>query len=100
MLVRSDLSPGQQLAQTAHAVGEFAFRFRDAHVRWASGCNYLVVLAADEATLLEHADAAPVAVLVREPDLGDIPTAAALIGDYWPHLSSLPLAGREVAMSG
>lgn len=98
--MRPDLSPGQQLAQTAHAVGDFAFHFPIQHRQWAAGSHYLVVLAADEAVLLEHADAAPVAVLVREPDLGDLPTACALIGDYWPHLSSLPLAGREVAMSG
>lgn len=86
VIVNGDLSPGQQLAQTAHAVAMLA-----------PPPSYVVVLQASLQELVEHSRA-PGAVLVQEPDLDNIPTAVAMVGGgYWPHLSHLPLAGRVMA---
>lgn len=86
VIVNGDLSPGQQLAQTAHAVAALPNPILPS--------TYVVILQCGMAELIEHSRA-PGAVLVQEPDLDNIPTAVAMLGgDYWPRLSHLPLAGR------
>lgn len=104
--MRKDLSPGLQVAQAVHA----AFHFSQQHpvlvTRWLNASNFLVVVAIpDEAALRELISAAGqrgiTAYAVREPDLGDEITAAALEPDEAARrlCASLPLALREAVMT-
>lgn len=89
ILLNEDLSPGQKLAQTAHASSTFGY----AHP-WARP-GYVVVLDCPLVEMIHHAAALPDSILVQEPDLDNIPTALALLGgDYWPRLAHLKLAGK------
>lgn len=103
VIVRADLEPGDQIAQTGHAVANFSHRHRELFASWIDGPNNLVVLAiADETEmmkLLVRLDGHAV-ITVREPDLGNSMTAVAFPGGAAAKLvASLPLAmkSREAA---
>jgi peptidyl-tRNA hydrolase len=103
VLVRSDLSPGLQLAQASHGVAEFALAWPGVSREWIRHSNYIVVLAVpDQDTLLEWADLVyddghPY-LLVFEPDIDQHTALVIGPGPYHARLSSLPLAGKEAAM--
>lgn len=89
VLVRDDLPPGSQLAQSIHAAVELTLRQPDVAVATPT----VVVLAVpDERELVGHAGAG---VLFTEPDLGDEATAYAEFGDG-RRFSNLPLAGASM----
>lgn len=93
VLVRTDLSVGQQLAQTAHVAAEYAARHSDSVLDTPT----MVVLSVrDEQHLLDHANRVN-GYLFFEPDLGDTGehTAFAAVCDG-RLFSSLSLAGGKV----
>lgn len=105
-MVRSDLNPGQQLAQAVHAALEFFHRHPFIATDWITLSNYLVVVnAPTEDHLHQLIDSASLtdvaAVAMREPDLNDQVTAVAL----QPGLnarrlcSQLPLALKGISCS-
>lgn len=102
MVTHSGLTAGYQVAQTAHAVADFARFNSDAFTDWHSNSQYIVALQAPSTEALERlltrAHAAELAVHpFREPDIEDQLTAIA----FSPHprnrrfLSGLPLAGKK-----
>lgn len=102
MVTHSGLTAGYQVAQTAHAVANFARFDSDAFACWHSRSQYLVALQAPCADALEgllsRALAAGLTVHpFREPDIGDQLTAIAFSPDprNKRFLSSLPLAGKQ-----
>ena len=102
MVTHSGLTAGYQVAQTAHAVANFARFDSDAFAHWHSRSQYLVALQAPCADTLEgllsRAHAAELTVHpFREPDIGDQLTAIAFSPDPRNRrfLSSLPLAGKK-----
>lgn len=93
VVVRSDLTPGLQIAQACHAAHEYG-RSGTEDV----GDN-LVVLSAPVEKLLEVVHTAATGglsyVAFHEPDLGGEITAAAFPGEARAILSCLPLALRH-----
>lgn len=109
ILVRGDLSPGLQIAQAAHAAFDFSLKFPDTARKWSQTSNYICILnVPDETALLDYATKAYGGghrhVIFHDPDVpGDSPdrvgsyTALAIEpGDFYRHLSSLPLALRDL----
>ena len=99
VVVRSDLAPGAQVAQSCHALRLFAAEHPHIDRYWYAKSNNLVVLQVpDEASLLalsERAREAKVAASTfREPDYGNEATAVAVEPDGWKLVSSLRLALR------
>lgn len=96
-MVRSDLPPGLQLAQVAHAAIGIALEAPEVVAGWHEASNNIVVVsAASETQLLELVDrCAPSAHPFREPDLDDQVTAVA----FRPGVTftELPLAGAALA---
>jgi peptidyl-tRNA hydrolase len=98
VVVRADLEPGAILAQTGHAVSEFAALHPELHREWHAGEKNLVVLAAAnerEIGALIHRLCSVERAEVYEPDLGNELTACAFAGEAGRALSSLPLALRS-----
>lgn len=95
ILVREDISPGYQLAQSIHAAVEFTLEHDVAIPR-----TVVVLSVPDEATLLDYADAACMARgekpyhLFHEPDI-DAHTALCTVSDG-TEFSDLPLAGAAM----
>ena len=99
IVLRRDLEPGAQLAQTGHAVSEFSAQHPELFRAWRDGAKNIVVLAVpDEPTLenlLTRARMADVATAgFHEPDLNNSLTAIALSAAARRLVSELPLAGR------
>jgi hypothetical protein len=101
VITHAELTTGQQIAQVAHAVAEFALRKQDAFQHWHTTSQFLVALAAtnEERLQILHNTLQQKKFQLtefREPDLNDALTAVALT----PHpqlkrmLSDLPLAGK------
>lgn len=96
------MTPGYQIAQTAHSVAAFAFsRTKEFH-QWHENSQYIVALTVNNEQELEELLAKAfnnelTPIPFREPDLDDSLTSIALV----PHaankkmLSGLPLAGRH-----
>lgn len=83
IIVRSDLSPGLQIAQSCHALRQFSEEWPDQDRAWHTTHKNLVCLQINSkeelAALAYEATRAGVACSVyREPDCGDEPTAIAL----------------------
>jgi hypothetical protein len=110
-VTRTDLPPGTQACQAAHAALDFAVAHPELVASWHSTSNTLVVLAApNELALSWLADDARAAglqaVAFYEPDLGGCLTAVALEPAAYRLVSHLPLAlvprpegpGRELAV--
>lgn len=99
VLVRSDLTPGLQLAQAVHAATAFALR----HSELAASTPNVVVLAVGGEDALYEANTdgtwlGQPGELFIEPDVGDQATAYATVSGG-ARFSSLPLAGRVPAMT-
>lgn len=94
-VVRSDMSPGYQIVQTAHAVAN--------HERLHPGTMALrtmVVLSVrDQETLLlvvQRARRNGIDVSVFwEPDIGEFTALAASPSEFWDEFAGLPLAGAS-----
>ena len=100
-MTRRDLTPGQQIAQVAHATTEFAAHNRSAFSYWHTNSQFIIVLAVKDqqelsqlANKLENNDC--LVESFKEPDLGNQLTAIAISPkDYEkakPILSNIPLA--------
>jgi peptidyl-tRNA hydrolase len=98
VVVRADLSPGEQLAQSCHALRAFVAQHPETDARWFAESNNLVVLKAkDEPSLSELSRLAARrglrAACFREPDYDDALTAIALEPAAKPLLRRYALAG-------
>lgn len=82
IIVRSDLEPGYKVAQSAHAIADFAVKFGHEFKQWQLGSNYLCCLEADEdkiqKILYKLKDHDIKYEVFREPDIGDQMTAIAV----------------------
>ena len=102
IVVRSDLAPGPQLAQSVHAAFQFSVKYPEITRRWHLDSNFLVVLSVpDEPALIELCRQARTHGIgyerVSEPDYGNEFTAMALEpGDAARRLCArFPLALKE-----
>ena len=97
VVVRSDLDPGAQLAQSCHALSVFAHAYRAQHDAWQAGEQNLVVLAVPSENALGELvrramGQGVLCAAFHEPDFGNQLTACAFSGDVAKLVSSLPLA--------
>lgn len=99
VVVRDDISPGLQAAQSVHAALSFAQEFPKVTSQWHRISDYVIILSVKDLDALEHEfSRIPVnKVMFFEPDLGDEPTAFSTLGyEAGTLLSHLPLALRNV----
>jgi peptidyl-tRNA hydrolase len=99
VVVRADLEPGAQLAQSCHALSAFAHQYRAQHDAWQVGEQNLVVLSVPNENALGELLRAALTLGLRssafhEPDFGNELTAVAFEGSVARLVSSLPLALR------
>jgi peptidyl-tRNA hydrolase len=97
VIVRADLPPGAQLAQSCHVVSAFAVAHPELHRAWHTDGQNLVCLQVPDRRALEVLDneISPQArAAFVEPDFGGELTALAMSDDAARYLSSLPLALR------
>lgn len=82
IIVRSDLEPGYKVAQSAHALADFAVKFEHEFKQWQLGSNYLCCLEADEdkiqRVLSKLKDSGIKHEVFHEPDIGNQMTAVAV----------------------
>ncbi len=100
VVVRSDLPPGSQLAQSCHACGAYAATHTDDYLAWVRGESNIVCLSAsskDELEgLLAQAEARGIkSAAFREPDYAGELTAIALEEGARKIVSNLPLALKK-----
>ena len=81
IVVRRDLTPGQMACQSAHALADFAMRYRDTFEAWSVLSNHICILEVENsAELTELAVKLTVSglkvVMFSEPDLPDDPITA------------------------
>jgi hypothetical protein len=102
VVVRADIAPGLQLAQSGHAIVSFQHSYAGEYEEWYRGSNNLVILASrNEAELTKLAYSLTCkgvkVALFREPDLGDELTSIGVGSEGQKYLSCLPLALRQAA---
>jgi len=102
VIVRSDIAPGLQIAQSGHALVAFQHEHAAAYEQWHRESNNLVCLSAPSkeelAKLAYDLTVRGIEVsMFREPDLDDELTAVAVGPAGGRALSSLPLALRRQA---
>lgn len=100
VIVRADLAPGAQAAQSTHAAIAFTLLYPELTGAWAAGEDNLVLLAVpNEGALGELARRAQEqgirACPYHEPAMQNALTAVAFSGEIAKAVSSLPLALRE-----
>lgn len=100
LVVRQDLSLGQQAVQAAHALQEFNVQHPERARAWYTKSNTLALLACNDEQGLHtlHAQAASLGlpcVLFREPDRDNEVTALALGPEAARLVRKLPLALKE-----
>lgn len=103
LIVRNDLSAGQQATQAAHALADFASARRELFERWHAGTNTLVMLTVPNEPALEELCASIAGVeagahwTTREPDLADALTGVAVIEtkETKKLTQGLPLLGKN-----
>lgn len=82
IIVRNDLEPGYKVAQSAHALADFAVKFENEFKQWQLGSNYLCCLEASEIrmeTIITKLDSLNIKYEVfKEPDIGYQTTAIAV----------------------
>lgn len=82
IIVRNDLEPGYKVAQSAHALADFAIKFEREFKQWQLGSNYLCCLEATEfkiQRILYKLDELKIKYNVFfEPDIGNQMTAVAI----------------------
>lgn len=100
--VRSDLKPGEQLAQGVHAAFEFSVDHPSITEVWRRHSNFLVVVAVPDETTLLTLDSMAFTLglqhtLVREPDYDNTVTAIALAPGKEARrlMAEFPLALKE-----
>lgn len=94
VVVRSDMSPGYQIVQTAHAVAEHERIFHGS----MAGRTMIVLSVKDEDTLLQvlkRCQRWMAATAFFEPDIGEFTAFAATPSHYWDEFAGLPLAGAS-----
>lgn len=99
LVVRADLSPGQQAVQAAHALRAFVSEHENLEREWFTASNHLAILSTrDELSLVEIAKKAAKRGLkvsrFHEPDRDNELTAIALEPRAKKILRGLPLALR------
>lgn len=81
-IVREDLSPGYKVAQSVHAMADFAVKFEHEFKQWQMGSNYLCCLETNELKmrrLIEKFQMLDIKYEVfYEPDIGDQMTSIAV----------------------
>lgn len=97
LVTRSDLPPGSQAVQAAHAMREFAAQYPELDKLWYERSNYLALLSVPDeralSRLLNRARGRLIpAVGFREPDLSESLTAVALASKAKGLVRRLPLA--------
>ena len=102
-VTRSDISPGYQVVQTAHAIADFAHEHPETFRRWKSESNSIITLSInDEKRLVDLYEKLLAkgtrATMFREPDIGNEATSFCVYGtpDIRKQLSSLPLTLKKV----
>lgn len=104
VVVRNDISNGLMVAQSCHAIADFAHELPQFFKSWKDKSNYLISLATqDEQSLQKLYDklrerGAPI-IAFREPDIGDELTAICFYGlpHYRRIVSNLPLALKSIS---
>ena len=100
VVTRQDLSPGQQIAQSAHAVAEWCLAVPNEARIWNEQSNTIICLSVpteyDLRQSFEYVSGYVRPILFKEPDFFDEWTAFAvgLSVNSWV-LSSFPLAGKS-----
>lgn len=98
VIVRSDISPGLQIAQSCHAIESFHRKHPDLAATWENIVCLQVPSKEELARLAFQATTSKLALsLFREPDLNDEPTAIALEEGAKKLVSMLPLALKRAA---
>ena len=99
-ITRKDISPGYQVAQTAHSISQFAYKHNKTFTQWITGYNCIVSLSTDNEEELhklydELGDVEK--VLFEEPDIDNQATAVCFFADaeLRKKFSNLSLALRE-----
>lgn len=89
------MGPGLQAAQAVHAAVEISLRHPEIVRRWHAESNNVVVVAAPDPSTYLGSDGCT-SVVFREPDLGNIVSAVALLGPgARTACANLPLAGSR-----
>jgi hypothetical protein len=105
LVVRSDLSPGSQLAQSCHACGAYAAEHTSEYMEWVRGDCCIVCLNVvserDLHVLLDEANHLNLHVApFYEPDFGGALTAIAIEEGGRKLVANLPLALKNVRPTG
>ena len=84
-VVRADLKPGAQIAQTSHAIAEFAYQFPNQFLDWKQNSNYIISLSVDNEEKLQRLfykllDNGADVVAFTEPDINDQLTSICYYG--------------------
>lgn len=104
LITRKDLTVGQALAQTNHALSQFAYEKPLEFREWVEKSNYIVILSVDNEEQLKEITNKLIGKDIEfskftESDLDDQLTAIAISAVYSDDInrmfSSLPLAGKE-----
>ncbi len=102
MISRKDLKPGQQLAQSSHALTEFIFLHPEIAKDWHQNSNYIACLSAKneqelESLIVRLEQKNIKYAIFREPDLDNQLTAIAIEPGEASRksCSSFPLALKE-----
>ena len=84
-VVRADLVPGAQIAQTGHSIAEFAHKFPSNFNDWVETSNYLISLSIQNETRLKYLferlkNNGVNVVAFHEPDINDQMTSLCFYG--------------------
>lgn len=101
IVVRSDLPPGLQTAQSCHALSEFAQEHPELYKEWKRDNNLVVLASPGKDALAKLAydmtNRGVAFSMFTEPDLGGELTAICIEPKGGRYLSTLPLALRQAA---
>lgn len=104
LITRRDLTAGEQLAQTNHALAQFAYEHPQKFREWVEKSNYIVILSTESESQLEEIKQKLINRGITfsqfiEPDYGNQLTSITISPEYSDEIkrmfSSLPLAGKE-----
>lgn len=99
IVVRADLPPGDVLAQTAHAVAEFAEKYPEPFLSWKKASNTLLIKSVPSEGALASLRLRLISKRAefaefREPDMNNAMTSIALVPGFDILARDLPLALR------
>ncbi len=104
LIIRRDLTVGEQLAQTNHALSQFAYEKPLIFREWVEKSNYIVILSTENENQLKEIKQKLIDQEITfsefvEPDYGNQLTSIAISPEHSDVIgrmfSSLPLAGKE-----